>query len=116
MGNGFWYNLRDTNNITYKAALKYEQCLKKVRKCDLDIQFLHNCKINAIYPNFIRWKNIPTKTKRYQRAFHARLINYEIKEKHQKRKELNKELLNCFGTLNNSTTWMKAQMIKYSVN
>ena len=107
VGNGFWYNLRNTDNITYKAALKYQRCLNKVRKCDLDIEFLHNCKSSVVYPKFIRWKNIPTKNKRYQKVFYARLLNDEIKEIHQKRKDLNKELLNCLGTLNNSTIWMK---------
>ena len=105
VGNGFWYNLRNTNNITYKAALKYQRCLNKVRQCDLDIQFLHNCKNN---PEFIRWKNIPTKNKRYQNAFYARLLSDEIKEKQQKKKDLNKELLNCLGILHNFTTRMKA--------
>ena len=111
VGNGFWYNLQNTENITYKAALKYQLYLNKVRKCDLDIQFLHNCKSNVVYSKFIRWKNIPTKNKRYQKAFYARLLNDEIKEKHHKRKDLNNELLNCLGTLNNSTTWMEAQII-----
>ena len=36
--------------------------------------------------------------------------------KHQKRKDLNKELLHCLKILRNSTTWIKAQIIKYSVN
>ena len=45
----------------------------------------------------------------------ARLLNDEIKEALQKRKDLNKELSNCLGTLNNSAIWMKAQIIKYSV-
>ena len=86
------------DNITYKAALKYQQCLNKVRKYDLGIQFLHNCKGNVVYPKFIRWKNVPTENKRYQNAFYARLLSDEIKEKHRKRKDLNKELLNCLGT------------------
>ena len=96
--------------------MKYQRCLNKVRKCDLDIQFLHNGKSNLVYPKFSRWKNIPRKNKRYQRAFYARLLNYESKEKHQKKKDVKKELLNCLGVLNNSTTWIKAQIIKYSVN
>ena len=114
--NPCWYNLRNTDNNTYKAALKYQQCLNKVRKCDLCIQFLHNCKSNVVYPKFIRWKNIPTKNKWYQNAFYRCLLSDEIKEKHQKRKDLNKKILNRLGILRNSTTWMKVQIIKYSVN
>ena len=49
-------------------------------------------------------------------AFYARLLNDEIKEKLQKREDLNKELWNCLEILNNFTTWMKAQIIRYSVN
>ena len=80
--------------------------------CNLDIQFLHNCKSNVVYPKFIRWKNIPTENNRYQRAFYGRLLNDKIKEKLQKRKDLNKELPNnCFRTLNNSTACMKEQII-----
>ena len=67
---------------TWTMSLKYQRCFNKVRKCELDIQFLHNCKSNVVYPKLIRWKNIPTKNKRYQRAFYARLLNDEIKEKH----------------------------------
>ena len=89
VGNGFWYNLRNTDNNTYKAVLKYQQCLNKVIKYDLDIQFLHNCKSNVVYPMFIRWKNIPTKNKRYQNAFYRHLSD-EIKESVKKGKTLRK--------------------------
>ena len=37
-------------------------------------------------------------------------------KKNQKREDLSKELSNCLEILNNFTTWMKAQIIKYSVN
>ena len=100
------------DNITYKEAWKYQRCLSKVRKCNLDIQFLHNCKNNVVYPKFIRSKNIPTENSTYQRVFYGRLLNNEIKEKLQKRKDLNKELSNnCLTTLNNSTTCIKEQII-----
>ena len=93
MGNGFWYNLRNMDNITHKAALKYQRYL---------------------IIDGIRWKNVPTRNKRYQTAFYRRLLSHEIKEILQKRKDLNKELSNYLGILNNCTTWMKMQIIKYS--
>ena len=111
MVNGFWYNLGSRGSITYKPALKYKRCLNKARKCDPHIQFLHNCKSNVANPKFIRSKIIPTKNEQYQNAFYARLLSNEIKEK-----DFNKELLKCLGNLQNCTTWMKAQIIKYSVN
>ena len=116
MRNDSWCNLRNRDKITYKAALKYQRCLNKVKNCDLDMKFLYHCKSNVVYPKFIRWTNIRTKNKRQQSVFYARLLNDEIKEKLQKRNNLNKEPQNCLRGFSNSTTWMKMQIIKYSVN
>ena len=104
VGNDFWYNLRNMEKYHLQRIMEVP--------CNLDIKFLHNCKSNVVYPKFIRWKNIPTENNRYQRVFYGRLLNDEIKEKLQKRKDLNKELPNnCFRTLNNSTACMKEQII-----
>ena len=86
----------------------------KVRKCHPDMQFLHNCRSSVFYPKFIRWKNIPTKNKWCQNVFYAHLLSDEIKEKHQKRKDLNKELLNCLNNL--QFYGMDVQIFKNSVN
>ena len=67
------------SGITCKAALRYQHFLNKVRKCDLDLQFLSNLKRNVVYPKFIRWKNIYT-----------RLLKDKIKETLRKRNNLTK--------------------------
>ena len=43
-------------------------------------------------------------------------LSDEINKKHQKRRYLNKELLNSLGNWSYSAAWMKAQIIKYIVN
>ena len=54
MGNRFWNNLRNTENVTYKAAIQYQRCLNKTRKCQLDLEFLYKCKENKVNPEFVR--------------------------------------------------------------
>ena len=56
--NRCWNNLRNTDNVTYKAAIQYQRCLNKTRKCQLDLEFLYKCKKNKVNPKFVRWKNI----------------------------------------------------------
>ena len=93
------------SGITCKAALRYQQFLNKVRKCDLDLQFLSNCKRNVVCPKFIRCKNIYTG-----------LLNDKIKETLRIRNNLTKNYRIVSGLENDSTTWIKTQIIKYFVN
>ena len=58
VGNRFWNNLGNTDNVTYKAVIQYQRCLNKTRKCQLDREFLYKCKKNKVNPKFVRWKNI----------------------------------------------------------
>ena len=55
VGNGFWYNLRNTYNNHIQSSAEVPTMFK-YGKCDLDIQFHHNYKSNVVYSEFIRWK------------------------------------------------------------
>ena len=81
VGNRFWNNLRNTDNVTYKAAIQYQRCLNKTRKCQLDLEFLYKCKKNKVNPKFVRWKNISSKNKRNQQQLYRRLLSDAINEK-----------------------------------
>ena len=80
-----------------------------------DANFLQNCKTNDVFPKFVRCKNIKYKTLRERIKYYTRNLNDAL---NKQCKELNKLLTehdNLKLNLVNSTTWMKAQLILFSV-
>ena len=111
---GFWSNLRNTDVYVHRTAKLYQKSLQKYIKAKHDVNFLQNCKTN-VFPKFIRWKNIKYKTFRERIKYYTRNLNDAL---NKRRKELNKLLTendNLKLNLVNSTTWMKAQLILFSV-
>ena len=80
-GNGFWYNLRNSDKLMYKRAITYERLLKRLRKCELDLKFLYSCRNDCIYPKFCRWKNINGKDRKVRSKFYRRILFEEISKK-----------------------------------
>ena len=62
--NGFWKNLRITDPELHLIAKSYQKVLRKFRKAEKDVKFLTDCKSSNVYPKFVRWKNIKTKSPR----------------------------------------------------
>ena len=53
-GPGFWYNLRNDNNISCKKAIKLECLAKKLKKRELDLKFLPSFRDTGVYSKFMR--------------------------------------------------------------
>ena len=100
--------------ITYKAALKYRRCLNMENVIQI-YNFITITKVMQFIRSSLDGK-YTIKKEEIPESVIRNLTNDEIKDKPQKRKGLNKELSNCLWTLNDSTTWMKMQIIKYSIN
>ena len=75
---------------------------------------MQNGKTN-VFPKFVRWRDIKYKTLREHIKYYTRNFNDAL---NKRREELNKSLTehdNLKLNLVNSTTWMKAQLILFSV-
>ena len=55
-GKGFWYNLRLSDKNVYNQAIKVEQLMKKVKRCECTLKFLYNCRDDDVFTKLFRWK------------------------------------------------------------
>ena len=78
---GFWGNLRRTDKDTHVLAKSYQKILRKWMKAKNDINFLHECKTNDIYPKFVRWKNIKNKTPKERNTYYSKNLNSAINKR-----------------------------------
>ena len=115
-GNGFWSKLRETDNEVRKKAIIYQKCYMKYEKSKLDLEFLYRCKNNGLFPKFTRSKHVKMKSYRIRKRYYSRYLNDAIKEKKDRKRELELELIGKLDILKNSTTWMKMHIIKYSIH
>ena len=71
------------NQSTLNLYRKYERLEFKVRKIQLDINFLQKCKAYGIIPKFLNCKLYSQKAKRTltYKQFQFKLLNYELSEK-----------------------------------
>ena len=74
------------------------------------------CKKLNVYPKFIKWKNIDTLPKKKQNRYHRLLLTDAIKDKNSRIVNLSKQCSVLRNELFNGTTWMKAQLIIFSIN
>ena len=97
------------------AAKLYQKSLQKYMRAKHGVNFLQNCKINNVFPKFVRWKNIKYKTLGERIKYYRRNLNDAL---NKQCKELNKLLTENYNlklNLVNCTTWMKAELILFSV-
>ena len=107
----FCYNLRGTDNNTYKIAIVVERTKKKIEKCNLDISFLNECRDGNVFPNFIKVKKFKDMEKKHRNRYYRRLLLDEISNKHKRLKQLNKKLDDDLYLLNNNATGIKSKCI-----
>ena len=55
-GRGFWSNYRDSDNESYKQAIKTQRIFKKLTRCEEAIKFMKKCRDTNVFPKFTRWK------------------------------------------------------------
>ena len=75
---------------------KFEKFDFKVRKTQLDIQFLQKCKAHGITPKFLNFKvyNVRIKKTLTYKQFQFKLLNFELNEKNKLLKEQTTQLNN----------------------
>ena len=114
---GFWTNLRKSDPGTHKLAVQYQRSWRRLSKAELDLTFLRDCKKAEVYPKFVRWKNInQVKKKNRRQKFHKLLLNEAINEKNTDINNLRHKTAQLKTAIFQNTTWMKAQLIVFSVN
>ena len=82
--NGFWSTLRNTEPSVHRVTTRYQRFYRKARKAEQDIKFLLSCRVNRVFPKFIKWRNLESKHPRLRAKntisdFSARLFRNDDK-------------------------------------
>ena len=115
-GNGFWKNIRMSDPDCYRAAVEFERISKKLKKAELDLKFLYDCRDEDLHPKFTRWRNFTSLDEKGKRRAYRKVLNDEIKSKHQHIKRLKVTLALKEDALSAKTTWIKQMIVKNAVN
>ena len=115
-GNGFWNNIRMSDENCYNAAVALEKVSKKLNKAKMDLLFLYNCRDEDLHPKFTRWKNFKTLDDKTRKKSYQKVLNDEIKNKHQLIKKLSTLYEMKNESFSNETTWMKRFIIKNAID
>ena len=68
-----------------------------------------------MYPRFVRWKNLRIKHAKKRIQHQKRLLKGSIEETKARVNQLNKETKDKEKILRGKSTWMKFQLVKFSV-
>ena len=100
---------------THIIAKSYQKTLRKWMKAKHDLHFLHECKSHIVHPKFAHWKNIKNKTPKKRNNSYNKKLNSAINKKRQELKTLTKKHSSILKNEKDSTTWMKATLVIYSI-
>ena len=81
-GTGSWMNYRNTDENSYKQAVKVQRMNKKLTRCELAIKFLVKCRDANVFPKFTRWKNANDKDIKTRNRYRRKVLLDEIRNKH----------------------------------
>ena len=115
-GNGFWKNIRRSDPDCYRRAVEFERIRKKLKKAELDLKFLYDCRDEDLHPKFTRWKNFNTLDDRAKHRAYRKVLNDEIKAKHKHIRKLRLIHAQKENSFSSSTTWMKRLIVTNAVN
>ena len=115
-GNGFWSNIRRSDPDCYRRAVEFERIRKKLKKAELDLKFLYDCRDEDLHPKFTRWRNFNTLDDRAKHRAYRKVLNDEIKAKHAHIKRLRSTDAQKENALLSSTTWMKSLILTNAIN
>ena len=114
-GQGFWDKYRNSDNESYKKAIKTQRIHKKLVRCEQAIRFLKKCRDANVFPKFTRWKIINGKSEKIKSKYRRKILLDEIREKNDLLRSLKDELKNSTDQLYENITYMKKWMIKFSI-
>lgn len=88
------YIRRKYNEHTYKTSRCYQNTLRKLTKCELDIDFLIHCKTYNVIPKFLRFKlyKKSLQSAAFYRKWQTKLLNNELQCKKKTKDKLTAEL------------------------
>ena len=112
-GKWFWYQIRVTDNSTFKKVITVERTQAKVEKCKLDINFFVRCPECNLYPSFTKANCLKDMSKKVRNTYQRRLLLDEISNKHEQFKSLNKQLT---SETDNTLLIIKKKDITYVLN
>ena len=114
-GSGYWLNLRNSDEQTYRQAVKVQRINKKLLRCELAIKFLTRCRDTGVFPKFTRWKNANSKHIQSRNKYRRKVLLEEIKNKHREVRNLRNEILAESRTLYEPMTYLRRTILKWSI-
>ena len=114
-GSGFWINYRNTDEESYRQAIRVQRIHKKLARCELAIKFMVKCRDTNVFPKFTRWKNANSKDIKVRSKYRRKVLLDEIREKHNQLKKLKDEILKESKLLYDNMTFMKRWIVKHSI-
>ena len=115
-GSGFWENYRNSDEDSYKQAVKIQRLEKKLVRCELAIQFMTKCRDANVFPKFTRWKNTNTKAIKDRNRYRRKVLVDEIRDKHQQLRKMKDDLQTEASKLYDGMPFMRKWMIKKSIH
>ena len=112
----FWSNVGNTDKDIHQAPKSYQKTLKKYMKAKHDVKFLNKCKQEKVFPKFVLWKNIKSRSLLEQNYLFTRNLNETINKRQKELNLLKIEPDYSKQKLLASTTWIKGQIILFSIN
>ncbi len=110
----FWHNLRATDPSLHADVITYQKLYFKVKKTELDLNFLIKCRDNNITPKFVRWKNLKFKRHNLRSTYHGKILKETIQDQHKSLVTLKKSLNEQEILLTSRTTWLQNLKLKYN--
>ena len=114
-GNQFWNKYRQSDEESYKQAVKLQRLEKKLIRCELAIAFMSKCRDTNVFPKFTRWKNANQKAVKDRNKYRRKVLLDEIRNKHSQLRQMKNEVKAESTMLYSNMTFMKKWMVKRSI-
>ena len=114
-GKGLFRKFRTTDPVSYKAANKYKRDLSRLKRRELDLNFLLSCVKKDVLPSFTDWKVFKIRSTKETIRERKRLLKFEVAKTKSDIKYLKKQKESSLLEFKNIATFLKFHIIKYAV-
>ena len=118
-GNVIYETVQKCNQLSTSKQHKLEKLSIKLKKADLDITFLSDCKVFNVIPKFLVF-NLPDTNDRDLRFIRKQVLQSALKKRKDERYKLEKELwkinIEVYGLLSSLDCYIIKVLIKKNVN
>ena len=63
----------------YRTAVEFEKINRKLKKAELDMKLLYECRGEYIHPKFTSWRNFNSLDEKAKRRAYRKVVDDEIK-------------------------------------